>query len=193
MFMNHLRVVSMAGLISTMSLLAIAGCSNNTESTTQSTPGASQTSSQASRPDNPPSAKSPSASKQSNAPQSNATLIAAGKIVFTSAGCMKCHAVSGQGGQGGGPPGGFRGGPGGPPGRPGGGGPSRPGGGPGRGRGKGPELTHVGAEAEHTPEWIVAHIKNPKTHNPRSRMPAFEGKISDKDLLALGAYLSSLK
>lgn len=63
----------------------------------------------------------------------------------------------------------------------------------GRGGSKGPELTHVGAEAEHTASWLVAHVKNPKTHTPGSRMPAFAGKISDKDLLALGAYLASLK
>lgn len=60
------------------------------------------------------------------------------------------------------------------------------------GRG-GPNLSQVGAGAGHTPEWLAAHIKNPKTHNPSSRMPAFGGKISDKDLLALGAYLASLK
>jgi mono/diheme cytochrome c family protein len=63
----------------------------------------------------------------------------------------------------------------------------------GQGGGKAPDLTHVGAETEHTSQWIVAHVKNPRAHNPRSRMPSFEGKISDKDLLALGAYLSSLK
>ncbi|HEX8238083.1 MAG TPA: cytochrome c [Abditibacteriaceae bacterium] len=63
----------------------------------------------------------------------------------------------------------------------------------GQGGGRAPDLTRVGAEAEHTSEWIVAHVKNPKTHNPGSRMPSFEGKINDKDLLALGAYLSSLK
>ena len=61
------------------------------------------------------------------------------------------------------------------------------------GGGQAPDLSHVGAEAEHTPEWLVAHIKNPKTHNPSSTMPAFAGKISDSDLLALGAYLASLK
>ena len=57
----------------------------------------------------------------------------------------------------------------------------------------GPDLSHVAAEKEHTSDWIVAHVKNPKTHNPGSRMPAFAGKISDKDLLAIGAYLASLK
>jgi mono/diheme cytochrome c family protein len=41
--------------------------------------------------------------------------------------------------------------------------------------------------------WLAEHVKNPKTHNPGSRMPAFEGKISDADLRALSAYLASLK
>ena len=63
----------------------------------------------------------------------------------------------------------------------------------GQGGRMGPDLSKIGAESEHTSEWLVAHIKNPKSHNPKSRMPAFEGKISDKDLLALGAYLASLK
>ncbi|HZO87345.1 MAG TPA: cytochrome c [Chthonomonadaceae bacterium] len=57
----------------------------------------------------------------------------------------------------------------------------------------GPDLSKVGAEPTHTPEWLVQHVKNPKSQNPASRMPPFEGKISDKDLLALGAYLASLK
>src|SRR5687767_10914282 len=48
----------------------------------------------------------------------------------------------------------------------------------GQGGGKAPDLTRVGAEPEHTPQWLVEHVKNPKAHNPRSRMPAFEGKIA---------------
>jgi mono/diheme cytochrome c family protein len=63
----------------------------------------------------------------------------------------------------------------------------------GQGGHMGPDLTRVGAEAGHTPQWLVEHVKNPRAHSPSSRMPAFEGKISDRDLLALGAYLSSLK
>jgi mono/diheme cytochrome c family protein len=63
----------------------------------------------------------------------------------------------------------------------------------GQGGRMGPDLTRVGAEPGHTPQWLVEHVKNPKRHNPSSRMPAFEGRISDRDLLALGAYLGSLK
>lgn len=60
--------------------------------------------------------------------------------------------------------------------------------GPGK---RAPQLTHLGAE--HDAAWIVAHVKNPKTHNPGSRMPAYEGKMSESDLQALGGYLASLK
>lgn len=87
----------------------------------------------------------------------NTTLAAAGKIVYASNGCARCHALAGQGGR------------------------------------SGPDLSHVGAESSHTSDWLVAYIKDPKTHNPGSRMLAFAGKITDKDLLALGAYLASLK
>ena len=87
---------------------------------------------------------------------SEATLIAAGKAAFEANGCMRCHAVGGQGG------------------------------------GRGPDLSRVGAKAGRTPQWLVEHIRNPRAHNPRSPMPAF-GKISDQELLAIGAYLASLK
>lgn len=60
--------------------------------------------------------------------------------------------------------------------------------GPGK---RAPQLTHLGAE--HDAAWIVAHVKNPKTHNPGSRMPAYEGKMSESDLQAIGSYLASLK
>ena len=61
------------------------------------------------------------------------------------------------------------------------------------GGGKAPDLTHVGAEAEHTAEWLAAHVQDPKVHNPGSKMPAFRGKIGDEDLRALGAYLAAQK
>jgi mono/diheme cytochrome c family protein len=63
----------------------------------------------------------------------------------------------------------------------------------GQGGGKGPDLTHVGADPQHTPQWLEEHVKNPRSQNPSSRMPAFEGRISENDLQALGAYLASLK
>ena len=61
------------------------------------------------------------------------------------------------------------------------------------GGGKAPDLSHAGAEAGHDADWISAHIKNPKSHNPTSRMPAGEGKIKDEDIKTLGTYLASLK
>ena len=61
------------------------------------------------------------------------------------------------------------------------------------GRAKGPDLAKVGADPKHTREWLVEHIRNPKTHNPQSRMPGFAGKINDEGLLALADYLASLK
>jgi mono/diheme cytochrome c family protein len=59
--------------------------------------------------------------------------------------------------------------------------------------GRGPNLSHVGGEPGHTAESLIAHVKNPKATNPGSQMPAYEGKIGDKDFTALGAYLASLK
>jgi mono/diheme cytochrome c family protein len=122
--------------------------------------------------------------------------LALGQQVFKANRCTRCHRLE-EGGPGGprfgGPPG-----PGGPgPGGPGGLGPGGlgPGGlGPG-GRGPGgPSLAHVGSKPGRTAEWIAEHVRNPKAHNPRSRMPAFgEEKISEGDLAALGEYLASLK
>jgi mono/diheme cytochrome c family protein len=116
----------------------------------------------------------------------------AGRQVFAS-NCARCHPLSGI--QPGGPA--AAGGPPGPgatgPGRP--GAPGGPGAMPGRpmggGMGRGPALDKVGAKR--TRDWIVAHIRNPKGHNPQSRMPGFEGKIKDGDLQALADYLASLK
>ena len=62
---------------------------------------------------------------------------------------------------------------------------------PNAGRGKAPSLATEGKE--HDAAWIAAHIKNPKTHSPMSRMPSYEGKISDADLKSLSEFLASLK
>lgn len=59
--------------------------------------------------------------------------------------------------------------------------------------GKGPDLSHVGADAAHTAEWLSEHIRNPKAHQPQSRMPGFEGRISEEDLKTLSEYLAGLK
>jgi hypothetical protein len=52
----------------------------------------------------------------------------------------------------------------------------------------------VGRDSEHTVDWFLKYIRNPKTLKPEARMPSFdERKINDKDLRALAEYLHSLK
>jgi mono/diheme cytochrome c family protein len=63
----------------------------------------------------------------------------------------------------------------------------------GGGRARGPNLASVGRNPEHTVEWLMEHVRNPQSHRPESRMPAYEGKISEGDLRALGEFLVSLK
>lgn len=63
----------------------------------------------------------------------------------------------------------------------------------GVGGNKGPDLTHAGAKPEHTAEGLAEFIKNPKSKDPGSRMPAFGGRMSDADIQAVSAYLVSLK
>jgi cbb3-type cytochrome oxidase cytochrome c subunit len=62
----------------------------------------------------------------------------------------------------------------------------------GQGGRMGPDLTRVGAAPGRTAQWLMEHVRNPKAHNPSSRMPAFSS-INDQDLTALGAYLASLR
>jgi len=147
---NYFYAVAAASTI----VLSIAGCNKSSETApTGSTPATSTGAGS-------PGAGQPAASDQGSSAAAKTqinTVSTTGKAVFDSNGCMRCHAISGQGGD------------------------------------SAPELTHVGAEAGHTRAWLAAHVKNPKTHNPRSTMPAFEGQISEKDLQALAAYLSSLK
>jgi len=59
--------------------------------------------------------------------------------------------------------------------------------------GRAPDLSHTGAEPTHTAQWIAEQIKDPKSHNPGSRMPAYQGKMSDQDIQTLSQYLASLK
>jgi mono/diheme cytochrome c family protein len=66
-------------------------------------------------------------------------------------------------------------------------------GGGGKGKMQGPDLGKVAADPAHTPEWFGEFIRDPKATKPKSRMPAFQGKINDDDFKALIEYLSSLK
>jgi mono/diheme cytochrome c family protein len=104
---------------------------------------------------------------------------AAGKKVFNSHGCARCHTVTAAAATGGMPPG--KEGP--------------PMAGPaGKGWGGGPSLAQVGKDPEHTIDWIMAHIRDPKAHKPQSRMPAFnDQRLNDADLRALAEFLASLK
>ena len=63
----------------------------------------------------------------------------------------------------------------------------------GTGAKRAPDLTHVGGDSEHTEAWLTEFIKNPSSKKPGSRMPPFDGKISDADLKGLTDYLVSLK
>jgi mono/diheme cytochrome c family protein len=94
-------------------------------------------------------------------------LLAAGRSVFEANNCARCHALGGDGG-------------------------GNAGASP-MGRGRGPDLSQVGADPEHTVEWLMEHVRDPRSHNPQSRMPAFGGRIQAQDLRSLAVYLASLK
>jgi mono/diheme cytochrome c family protein len=71
----------------------------------------------------------------------------------------------------------------------------RPGGYANAPRGKlgGPDLAKTARDPDHTADWIVEHIKNPKTHAPGSRMPNFEGQLTPEQMRKLADYVLSLK
>jgi mono/diheme cytochrome c family protein len=54
----------------------------------------------------------------------------------------------------------------------------------------GPDLTKIGAKR--SKEWLAEQIKDPKSKNPASIMPAYKD-LSKADLDALVDYLASLK
>ncbi|MDE2125750.1 MAG: cytochrome c [Armatimonadetes bacterium] len=64
----------------------------------------------------------------------------------------------------------------------------------GQGGRRAPDLTHVGANPQHTAQWIASYVKNPQSVDSSSRMPPMGGgNISDSNLQALGAYLATKK
>ncbi len=65
---------------------------------------------------------------------------------------------------------------------------------PGSGqRSRAPDLSHTGGVPGHTADWLISFVRNPKAVKPGAHMPAFEGRIKEADLQALGEYLASLK
>ena len=204
--LNRLRVAGLAAL-GLIASLTFAGC----DSSNPNPGGGGQTSPPAGGP--PQMTGMGPGGPGAGAPQVEDTgPYAAGKKVFRSQNCGRCHPLPGMGpsfammGRGG--PGGFSGGPGpggpggAPPGGPGGAPPAGPGGPPpggpggfgGGGPGRPPDLSKLGADPEHTVEWIAEHVRNPKAHKPESRMPAYgEDRINNEDLQALAEFLASLK
>ena len=61
----------------------------------------------------------------------------------------------------------------------------------GKGGAVGPNLTYVGSRR--TREYIYQQIKDPKSHNPRTEMPSFGGRVSEEDINALADYLAGMK
>jgi mono/diheme cytochrome c family protein len=120
--------------------------------------------------DAPADSAAPGPNANPAAPPVPAQFVAARKTFDMN--CAKCHSTDPAGG---GFPGGRKG----------------PGGFKGK-MSKGPNLAKVGANPEHTRDWFIRYIRDPKSVNPKSRMPK-QGKLSESDLGALADYLGSLK
>jgi len=61
----------------------------------------------------------------------------------------------------------------------------------GEGGSSGPNLTSVGSRRSR--EYIVQQIKDPKSHNPSTDMPAFGTRLSERDINALADYLAGMQ
>jgi ubiquinol-cytochrome c reductase cytochrome b subunit len=60
----------------------------------------------------------------------------------------------------------------------------------GRGGNIGPDLSNIGAQGR-SRAWLTQQIRDPKSHDPSTRMPAFDS-LSDQQVKELVAYLESL-
>jgi predicted Zn finger-like uncharacterized protein len=90
--------------------------------------------------------------------------VMAGKNIYDSLDCSRCHTIGTTSA------GGFRKEP------------------------RGPSLARVGADTNHTVEWLSQQIRDPRSHRPGSRMPPYgEDKLSRENLRSLAEYLASLK
>ena len=61
----------------------------------------------------------------------------------------------------------------------------------GKGGAVGPNLTYVGSKRSR--DYIIAQIRDPKSHNANTDMPSFRGTLSDQEISDLADYLSGLK
>lgn len=61
----------------------------------------------------------------------------------------------------------------------------------GKGGKNGPNLTHIGSD-ETQVQWHIEHLKNPRSKNPKSSMPAYD-YLTPAQLKSLSTYLVSLK
>ncbi len=62
----------------------------------------------------------------------------------------------------------------------------------GQGGAVGPDLSNEGGSGRDE-NWLADQIKNPRSHNPQSIMPAFGTRLSSSQLKSLAGYLLSLK
>jgi len=62
-----------------------------------------------------------------------------------------------------------------------------------QGGGGAPVLTRIGSEPGQTAQWIADQIRNPRSHNPTSRMPAYEGRMAAPGIDTLARHLANLK
>jgi mono/diheme cytochrome c family protein len=59
--------------------------------------------------------------------------------------------------------------------------------------GPGKKINLAALDANKDAAWIKEHVRNPKTHNPNSKMPAFAAdQVSDENLKTLAEYIVSL-
>jgi mono/diheme cytochrome c family protein len=58
---------------------------------------------------------------------------------------------------------------------------------------KGPDLSKAGADPVHTVDWIAEHIRNPKSHEPKSTMPPFADTLKPEEIKALAEFLAAKK
>jgi mono/diheme cytochrome c family protein len=63
-----------------------------------------------------------------------------------------------------------------------------------KGKMGGPDLTKPAEDSAHnTADWIAEHIKDPKAHNPMSRMPKFEATLTPEQIKKLADYVAGMK